>query len=110
MMKTYFFDQNGLRFSPAYLDGIKSHVLTLTLEEQSEFVDKVTYQVIKNFERLSDIEFISDIQMEFARVGKLGGWNTTSVGNLAFVALHHPNEVQQSRAKEMIELIKKNNY
>lgn len=101
-MKTYYFDQNGLRFSNDYLNGIKNYVLGLSLEEQSEFVDSVTYRMVKNSAIITN-----EIQIEFARVGNLTGWNTTSIGNLAYTALFHPDATQRERAKELIELIKK---
>lgn len=96
-MKTYIFDENGLRFSPEYLKNMAFQILSLTLEEQSEFVDNVTYERNRRA-----IDFIDIHDQDW-----IANWNTISVGNLAFTALNHPAHQQRVYAKILLNEIKK---
>lgn len=71
----------GLKFSLSHLAEMRSKILTLTREEQAKYVDAVTEA------KCSDPVWLSD-QVSKMRSVDFTQTNTTSVGNLAYMALH----------------------
>lgn len=101
-MKKYIFNEFGLRFDVKYLNEIRLAILQVPIEEQSEFVDAVTYEHCKRA-----IPIISAEQVNADNF--FTGTNATTIGNLAFIALNHPMHEQQVYAKAILEKIKKAN-
>jgi len=99
----FHFNVNGLRFDPTFLSssGMRESVLKLTVEEMAQYVDGVTYERVKAGVPIT----ITDREIE-ASV-KEDSWNTTSVGNLAFMAWYHPDYHVRMRAAYCIELMRK---
>lgn len=100
-MKIYIFSDFGLRFSKRYLDEMRLAILQLPIEEQSEFVDAITYDCCKRA--------IPVINTEQVNSADIFTGNTTTIGNLAFIALNHPVHEQQVYAKAILVKIKKAN-
>lgn len=94
-MKTplYFFDYDGLRFGDGFLRFMRSKMKDLTTQEQSEFVDAITYKKVCD----------GDLCIPIEDTVKVHQFNTTAVGNLAFIALYHPDKLQVIRAKNLLE-------
>lgn len=97
MRNYYFFGNEMLRFTPEYLAKMKSKILDIPIEQQAEFVDIVTYQRVKQ-----GIQLVSA-----SDVNNITNWNTTSIGNMAYIALYHPNDQQRATAKYILEFIKR---
>ena len=97
MRTYYFYTQNMLRFTPEYLAKMKKNVLSLKLEEQAEFVDVVTYERVH-----AGIALVSASDAK-----NLSNWNTTSVGNMAYIALYHPIPQQREIAKYILSQLAK---
>lgn len=97
-MKIYVFDDENLRFDRKYLQEMRLSILQLPIEEQSEFVDGITYSLCK--------KGIPLISTELVNAEEFPGWNVTSIGNLAFIALNHPAHEQQVYAKAILQKIK----
>lgn len=90
------FDGNGLRYDVKYLKKVFKRVIFLPLEEQAQFVDKITYMMYKD-------PLYKPDKLEPVHFGQL---NTTSIGNLAFLACHHPDEEIKNYSINTLEMIK----
>lgn len=97
-MKQYTFLPSGLRFDREYLRKSYHTIKKFPIEEQSEFVDVVTYAMVQKgipCFRESDLTNIDTTN-----------YNTTSIGNVAFVALYHPVEHQKMLAHAILTRIR----
>jgi len=99
-MKIYIFDLDGLRFDRQYLSEMRLAVLQLPIEEQSEFVDRVTYDNCRKGVPIVSTEDVNTLENVERFI------DTTSIGNLAFIALNHPSHEQQVYAKAILLKLK----
>lgn len=108
------FDINGLRHNITYLNQVevRNQVAVMPVEKQCEFVDEVTYKMYPKDRktpgynpmpetfpvvRQAEIEDFDDIN--FSAV------NTTDIGNMAWLSLHHPvEEFRTKAAKTLLEI------
>lgn len=95
-MKQYIFNDNGLRFHTSYLEKMKAHILLLPLPEQAEFVDAITHNNVKVHNHLISE---SDIYKS------VPGWNVSTIGNLAYIALFHISHEQRVWARRIMRNI-----
>ena len=87
------FDENGLKFPIEYLDEIGVNVVLFPIEIMANYVDVVTKFAVDNNEK-SIIDHLTDSNFNIDTIYK--ELNATSVGNLAYAALHLKDEkVQQ---------------
>lgn len=94
----YYFNSDGLRFPVLYLSMMKQHIRNLTIHEQSEFVDMVTYELTQQSKIVIPTRALNEFSLQ-----KI---NTTYIGNTAFIALYHPNELQRDLAKSVLQKLK----
>ena len=86
------YPNDGLSYNLGYLEATFPKVLWWSMEAQAELVDGVTKEHAASAEFCA--RFITP-PGEFVSVGTI---NATSVGNLAFLAMHaHPDHVQEYR-------------
>ena len=95
-MRTYFFDSTGLRFPVSFLNFMLSKMWRLSIEEQAEFVDGVTYEHCKT--GIPVIKGDEDINRSTL--------NTTSIGNIAFITLYHPDTRQRQLGSALYQRLK----
>lgn len=101
-MKTYIFKDDGLRFDTKYLQEMRLAILQLQTDEQSEFVDAITYDHCKRgIPIISADKLNADVFINI---------NATAIGNLAFIALNHPMHEQQVYARVILDKIKKGGH
>jgi hypothetical protein len=77
-----YFDGNGLRYDISYLNKVFIKVVNAPIKEQAQFVDKITYCMYK------DPLMKAGIFQPYS----FDSFNTTSIGNLAFMVLNHPDQ------------------
>ncbi len=95
------FNESGTRFDSEILTTMKEKILSLPVVEAAEYVDVVTYIHVCEGKPIQ----ISDQEVDAVIRNK--SWNTTTVGNLAFVAWYHPDYNLRGRAAYLIEKIRK---
>ena len=84
------FDHNGLKFNLQYLKEIFNSVAKMTIEEQAKYADYKTVQFVefwnnKNEGNKSDERYF-DEQKNKMLAAVYADLNTTSVGNMAYIA------------------------
>jgi hypothetical protein len=81
------YDNNGLKYPVSYLNKIEKEIAFYPLHEQAKYVDQVCYQNAKNIffleEQFSNFDPYDTSQYD--------GFNATSVGNMAYLALYAPS-------------------
>lgn len=79
-----FYDQYGLRYSTSHLKEIGNQIPFYTRAHQALYVDKVTRQYVNKWSA-------ADLKIEPNR-WFVTGYNTTGIGNMAYVSLYHKDE------------------
>lgn len=95
---TMHFNTRGLRYSRQQLKEMFPEIIHLPVIEQAEYVDQITYMMCHNKKDLENLPLA--ITKEIYK-----GLNTTSIGNLAFVSLYHPNAYYRVQAKNFLNQI-----
>src|SRR5438034_1050351 len=88
VVKKYMYPA-GLNYSLSHLIAVKDEVSEMTLEEQARYADNVLRG------HLHDPAFME--QQMADRDHQYDRWNTTSVGNCAYIALHAPIEEHRKK-------------
>lgn len=97
------FDLHGVKFPVDHLQRIQRYIPNCERAFQAKYVDRVTKRgTTENAEWLH--EFIADTDKER---WFLNGWNTTSIGNLAYVSLYHPNTAIRAHANDCLSSLQK---
>ncbi len=78
------FDEYGLRMPVEALNMVDCAIIILPLEWMAEYVDGITKESIDSDDGVVDNAFLEVNEPEL--------WNTTSVGNCAYIALHSKKE------------------
>lgn len=93
------FNEFGLRHSITYLNSIQDEIPFWELEKQAEFADQLTSSghFYENPDFLVQLVAREAIRKDFKN------WNTTSIGNLAYIALHASNPEISKVTKEILE-------
>lgn len=92
-----FFNANGLRFDTEYLKMIKSKIHKFSNQELAEYVDAITYSMVlrgKPIVRPEDLQSIN-----------ANHFNATSVGNVAYIHLYHPDDQQRALAGQILRVM-----
>ena len=88
----------GLSHSLKELEDVRLQVWTLPIEEQAKYADGVCRANVNNIDfherQLNDVRSVTP---------NYPMWNTTSVGNVAFLALNAPTESYRQKYQEMLE-------
>jgi hypothetical protein len=80
----------GLSHDLRYLESLKPDVVWYKIGEQSKCADAITKRYHDNMDFVLSQQMLNDKDQWKQTVTK-GTWNATSVGNLAYCALHAPN-------------------
>ena len=91
------FDEYGLRFHTDYLNKIVHNIVFLPLEYMAEYVDIICKSYIDD----GNEQFISEVKTSMQE-RKFSTWNATSIGAVAYIALHCPKEEDR---KECIDVL-----
>lgn len=83
----------GLRFPIKQLEEAFPKIIFFPIKKQAEYADEVTREFVNDPEKIGLFKPIS------AR-----GWNATSVGNLAYIALNSKNRLASEYAKGLLKL------
>lgn len=94
------FDENGLRHNHAHLEQIKMEIATWPIKKQAEYVDEVTKKEVDDGYPSLALFLQTTEGIDFTKL------NATSVGNLAYMVLHHPEESRQIEALNILNQIK----
>lgn len=94
------FDKFGLRSSVEHLEIMFPKVLSIPIEEQEYYVDFPTKC------NVNEEWFIEGVLNTDFSIAELQSSNTTSIGNLAYVAINCKNEKAAKIAYDAIEKIK----
>lgn len=94
------FDKNGLRYPVRDLDRLGLRIIFFPIEVMAEFVDVVTKTRLDSGEAMPDITF-AGLRANYHRM------NATSIGNLAYVALHSRFPNQKAHILLILEAIYK---
>lgn len=97
-----FFDLNGLKYSKAHLKKIRKNLLFQSLERLEQYVDYNTKRMVQD--PGSDAMILKNIILW---EGPSADLNATSIGNLAYIALNHPNKFIKIRCKEILNELKR---
>jgi hypothetical protein len=102
-IKRFFgmYDSNGVKYSVRKLESITDIIPYFSLEEQAEYADIICVKNAKNKNFLNH-QFRFALPEEQGLFG-LDRMNTTAVGNMAFLALHAPDEKIRERCKRVLE-------
>jgi len=96
-MKTYFFLSTGLRFDVDHLNKMKSKIHLLEIDAMAEYVDGICYRHVLAG---NDVPGAGEMFQPHSN------WNVTSIGNMAFIALNHPNAATRAFAVDWINQFK----
>ncbi len=99
-----FYDSYGLKYSTAHLAGMKSIIATVPRSRQAQYVDQVTKNAVDTSNsnmRMIEGDLDDTDPSKFA----LGDHNTTSVGNLAYVALYYRNSWYANKAEACLQAL-----
>lgn len=91
------FKNMGLRHSLKHLESITNKIPFYPIEQQAKYADMVCMYNVNNPEML----------ITFLKPASPLGWNTTSVGNLAYIALYSNNKLASEYARELLKLYAK---
>lgn len=83
-------DSKGLKHSVKELEAVREEMPFKTLEEQAEYVDVVTKEIVDSGKTEILTPHIRPVPPEDMSV--LDETNTTGIGNLAYIALHAPEK------------------
>jgi hypothetical protein len=93
-----FLPNYGLNHSFSELDRVGRHIHTLPVEEQAQYADQWCQQ------KATDLAFASEQISTSEQEGpRYEMWNTTAVGNVAYLALHAPTEELKSKYRNLLE-------
>ena len=81
------FDSRWLRFSIEHLNKIGCAIIGFPLEEMAEYVDGICKYMVD----VKDESFV-ELIIQTVSDPAFDKWNATSCGNMAYIALYHPNE------------------
>ncbi len=98
------FDDYGLRHSIEHLDIMRSKIHELSLDEQSEYADRVTIMNVNS--RLIEKQIM---EYEYETTEDLTYWNTTTIGNLAYIAKYCKNRNVKDKCLVLLNIYKKYN-
>lgn len=97
----YTFDKNGLRFSIEHLNSMNNKIFKLPIEKAAEYVDTFTYHDTGSH---NEVLMLIDDSLANPWVTKYHKkYNTTSFGNLAFIALYANHEQLRKNARLLFE-------
>jgi ATP-dependent phosphoenolpyruvate carboxykinase len=68
-----------LMHKPSHLVKMKDKIMELSLKEQAKYADAVCREMVKNKANFDNIILMEDSEVDFS------DWNTTSIGNLAYI-------------------------
>lgn len=94
------FDQNGLRYTLAYLNSVGGRIIRLPLELMADYVDAITKDAIDESDPVFVLTQILSIDVETLNMNR---WNATSLGNMAYVALHCKIDGANKKAMDVLE-------
>lgn len=97
------FDNFGLRHSLPHLNRVGGGAIFLPLEYMAEYVDVVTKKAIDEQDPVFLLKQVLSINSENIDKINLENFNTTSLGNLAYVALHAHSEDARNIAECLLE-------
>ena len=97
------FDEYGLKFPIDYLKKISRTVIFFPLEIMANYADKTTVTAVSNndaeFNYYQVVDPVFNIEEAWPDI------NATSIGNLAYIALHCTNIITQQNAEEILNKI-----
>lgn len=91
------FDSRGLRYSLGHLNAIQNKIIFYPIERQALYADQICVQHVAH-----GTEFLGG-SLDDARFPM----NTTTVGNIAYLALYSRDEELQARAKMILSEYRK---
>lgn len=91
------FDIFGLSHSLKHLKEKYKTIHSLTIEEQSKYADEVCIENINDKSLIDFCKSINPYKENFSN------YNTTSVGNLAYIILHCKNKEAVEICKELLQ-------
>ena len=96
------FDQDGLRWPRTTLELVNNEILFYSTPEAAKFVDRTVFEIIaKNNEAELQLLLVNVLRTPIV----IEGLNTTSIGNLAFVATFASlPELQTAAFKKLFQL------
>lgn len=92
-----YFNSQGLRFDTEYLKIIKLKMHRFSNQELAEYVDAITYSLVQQGKHIVRPEDLQSVDFRH--------FNATSVGNVAFIHLHHPDETQRALAGQLLRIM-----
>jgi len=93
------FDANGLLHHITHLEAVKNKIPFWDLNKQAEYVDVITYADVKKG------HFIDISIKEFEKIN-INSISTTSIGNIAFIALYYNNADTRANALLLLREIR----
>mgnify|MGYP003402243785 CR=1 FL=1 len=96
----YGYDDFGLRYSKHHLEMMFPKILSIPIEEQSEYADFVT---VTNVNKDWLMDNLRDFDIDTHGIAMI---NTTSVGNVAYIALNCCDKEVRNNALKNLEKIK----
>lgn len=99
------FDYNGLLHNFNYINDerIRNRVACLPIEQQSGYVDEITYNDCQEVKRRNDLSYLASFKFDNVNFSAI---NTTALGNLAYLGLNHPNQYVRDQVKAKLEEIR----
>jgi len=94
-------DSHGLRFSLKKLQEMRSEIAFLPIEEQAQYADEICRLGAEDLEWLEE-QFS---MMEPCDHTLFDCMNTTSIGNIAYLALHAPSPYNQKATRILNDAI-----
>ena len=89
------FDENGLKFPIEYLNQLGVNVVFLPIEMMAEYADIITKSSIDGYDK-GYYEFLSGDDLEsLDEMYESGQINATSIGNMAYIAMHCKDQTQR---------------
>ncbi len=88
---------NGLNFPISHLEKIVNDIPFYPIAKQALYADAVCKEYVNDPVKLN----------LFKPVGSPRSWNTTSVGNLAYIALNSNNQLAREYSRGLLDLFKK---
>ncbi len=90
---------SGLNHSLAHLDEVKNKIPYMSITDQAKYADNVCMSNIH--EDWLEQKILDDVNSNQYHL-----WNTTSVGNMAYIALHHKKQNVKNIATKALEKYK----
>lgn len=97
-------DKYGLRHNLKHLDSIKRQIVFWDIKKQAKYADQYTVMSIKK-KSLQNVDYFGTVREQYKNVpGALfNSFNPTSIGNIAYYALHSKNEQDRDFAKQLLK-------